>query len=156
MDFDNRMMQPQPTDVGERLPVFDIEVVAQKKSAYTKMAQNELAIQLYQLGFFAPQNADASILCLSMMDFDDKDKVMEMVKRNGTLFQQIQMLQEMIARLAATLDQATGGNMGAQLVAQSGQQIEQEPEEPQGKVEQRKGSQAERSARMAANAASPR
>lgn len=158
VDFDNRMMQPQPTDVGERLPVFDIEVVAQKKSAYTKMAQNELAIQFYQLGFFAPQNADTSISCLSMMDFDDKDKVTEMVRRNGILYERVEQMQQLVAQLAAALDQATGGNTGAQVVAAiSGQQMAPAaPEETGGQIEERKGSQAERSAKMAANAASPR
>ncbi len=158
VDFDNRQMLPQKTDSGTRLPVFDIEVVAQKKSAYTKMAQNELAIQFYRLGFFLPQNVDQTLACLAMMDFDDKDKVIEMVRRNGGLYQQLQTMQALVAQLAAALDQATGGDTGARLVAQlSGQQMAQEQmQQSGGQVEKSTGSQAERSAKMAANAASPR
>lgn len=34
-----------------RMPVFDVSVAAQKHTAYTKLAQNELALQFFQLGF---------------------------------------------------------------------------------------------------------
>lgn len=34
-----------------RTPVFDVTVTAQKHTAYTKLAQNELALQFFQLGF---------------------------------------------------------------------------------------------------------
>lgn len=33
------------TDMGFRIPLFDIEITAQKQSPYSKMAQNELALQ---------------------------------------------------------------------------------------------------------------
>ena len=38
-----------------RTPVFDVTVTAQKHTAYTKLAQNELALQFFQLGFFRPE-----------------------------------------------------------------------------------------------------
>ena len=60
-------------DGGFRLPVFDIKVTAQKKNVYTKVSQNELALQFFQLGFFNPQMTDQTLMCLEMMDFDGKD-----------------------------------------------------------------------------------
>lgn len=60
MSYDNAGLQPQAqgeisgVDMGYRVPEFDISVQAQKQTAYTTMAQNELALQFYQLGFLTP------------------------------------------------------------------------------------------------------
>ena len=62
-------------DLGFRLPVFDIKVVAQKRNLYTKVSQNELALQFFNLGFFNPALADQALLCLEMMEFEGKDAV---------------------------------------------------------------------------------
>ncbi len=69
-------------DLGYRLPLFDVEVTAQKQSPYSKMSQNELALQFYQAGFFDPRNYSAATACLDMMDFDRKDMVMTSIKEN--------------------------------------------------------------------------
>lgn len=87
-------------DMGSRVPIFDINVTASKKSTYSKMSQNELAIQFYGLGFFEPQNADKTMACLEMMDFDGKDKLMQKIQENGTMFQQMQMMAQQIAQLS--------------------------------------------------------
>lgn len=105
VSFDNRGLMPQEqgndfgVDLGERMPVFDITVTASKKSTYSKMAQNELALQFYGLGFFNPQQADQAITCLEMMDFDGKDKIMQKIQMNGTMFQQMQMMNQQIMQL---------------------------------------------------------
>jgi hypothetical protein len=78
-----------------RKPVFDIEVNAQKQSAYNKMSQNELALQFYQLGFFNPEAADMALACLDMMDFRGKEKVRERIEQNGTMLQMLQQLMMM-------------------------------------------------------------
>ena len=124
VSYSNEHIQPQPqgmmvngfpmemgVDVGYRLPLFDIDVAAEKQSPYSKMAQNELALQFYQAGFFAPQNADAAMACLDMMDFDRKDFVMQKVQMNGLLFQRLMMAQQIAMRLAITLDQKTGSRI---------------------------------------------
>jgi hypothetical protein len=67
------------------------------------MAQNELALQLYGAGFFAPQNARAALTCLDMMDFEGKDKLMQTISRNGTMMQQIMMLQQQLAALSGAM-----------------------------------------------------
>ena len=75
--------------IGLRLPVFDIKVSAQKKSVYNKVSQNELALQFFQLGFFNPQMAEQAMMCLEMMDFDDKDVIMQMISKNATMQQKL-------------------------------------------------------------------
>lgn len=93
--------------IGMRLPVFDIKVSAQKKSVYNKVSQNELALQFFQLGFFNPQMAEQAMMCLEMMDFDDKDVIMQMISKNATMQQKlIQYMQ-----LALTFAQATRPDM---------------------------------------------
>lgn len=88
-------------DLGYRLPVFDIKVSAQKKNTYTKISQNELALQLYNTGFFNPQMTDQSLMCLDMMDFDGKDELMQKVAQNGTIYQQMILYQQLALTLAA-------------------------------------------------------
>lgn len=91
--YSNQGIKPQSMgaafgqELGMRLPVFDIKVEPQKRNAYTKLSQNEMAIQLYQLGVFNPQMANQTVGLLEMMDFDGKDKLMQKVQQNGTLMQ---------------------------------------------------------------------
>lgn len=99
--YSNAGIQPQPQgmefgiDMGLRIPLFDIEVTAQKQSPYSKMSQNELALQFYQAGFFNPQMADQALACLDMMDFDRKDFIMQKIQQNGGMLQQMMMLAQM-------------------------------------------------------------
>jgi hypothetical protein len=93
--YTNAGLQPQyqgmafGVDMGYRLPVFDIKVSAQKKNVYTKVSQNELAMELFKMGFFNPQMTDQALTCLEVMDFDGKDEIMQKVARNGTMQQKL-------------------------------------------------------------------
>lgn len=95
VSYSNQGIQPQAQgmaggiDLGYRIPAFDIKVSAQKQSVYTKVSQNELAIQFFQLGFFNPQAADQTLLCLEMMDFEGKEDIMQKVSRLGTMQQKL-------------------------------------------------------------------
>ena len=97
-------------DMGYRLPLFDIEVTAQKQSPYSKMSQNELALQFFGAGFFNPQIADQALACLDMMDFDRKQFIMQKIAQNGGMYQQMMMMQQQMMQLGAMVDQARGGN----------------------------------------------
>ena len=105
--YTNQGLQPQHQgndfgqDMGYRLPVFDIKVSAQKKNVYTKVAQNELALQFFQLGFFNPQMVDQSLMCLEMMDFDDKDIIMQKVSQMGTMQQKLLQYMQLALNLAS-------------------------------------------------------
>ena len=100
-------------DAGYRTPFFDIEVTAEKSSPYVKASNNELALQLYRCDFFHPANTEASLACLEIMDFDKKDEVIEKVKANGTMYQQIKMLQKQVSDLSAIVDAQNGTKFSA-------------------------------------------
>ena len=87
-------------EIGLRKPVFDIKVVPQRRSAYTKMANNDLALKLYGIGFFNPQASDQALAALTIMDFDSKDELVQVVRRNGTMFEKLQMLSQYCLMLA--------------------------------------------------------
>ena len=107
VSYSNSGLQPQyqgmdfGVDTGYRLPVFDIRVSAQKENPYTKMSQNELALQFYNLGFFNPQLTDQALATLEMMDFNGKDSVQQRIQQNGTMYQQLILYQQMALTLAA-------------------------------------------------------
>lgn len=107
-------------DMGYRLPQFDIEVSAQKASPYSKMSQNEMALQFYSAGFFNPQLSDQALACLDMMDFDRKQFVMSKIAQNGTMYQQMMAMQQQMIMLAQMVDQIRGSNIADQLMSQFG------------------------------------
>ncbi len=112
--FDNTAIRPQVQgqdfgiDLGERVPVFDIRVAAQKKSPFSKISQNELAKELYGAGMFNPEIADQALICLDMMDFEGKDKVVQKVSQNQTLLQMVQQLQAQMLQMAQIIDAQNG------------------------------------------------
>ena len=102
-------------DMGFRLPLFDIEITAQKQSPYSKMSQNELALQFFGQGFFNPQIADQALACLDMMDFDRKHFVMQKIAQNGGMYQQMMMMQQQMLMMAGELDKFKGTNIAEQM-----------------------------------------
>lgn len=116
--YSNAGLQPQPQtflgqDMGMRKPVFDIKVSAQKKNVFTTVSQNELALQLFKLGFFNPQLADQAIMCLGMMDFEGKDDIMQKISQNGLIWQKLQQYMQM----ALTMSQVANPAM-TEMIAQ--------------------------------------
>lgn len=105
-------------DMGYRRPVFDIRVSAQKKTVYTKVSQNEMALQFFQLGFFNPQLTDQSLLCLEIMDFDGKDGIMQKVAQMGTMYQKLMQYMQLALTLAEAVDPAAA-DMIAQDIMQT-------------------------------------
>ena len=67
------------TDLGYRMPLFDVQVSAQKQSPYSRLSQNELALQFFGSGLFRPDLAQQALICLRMMDFDGKEAVIQQV-----------------------------------------------------------------------------
>ena len=98
VSFNNRGMV-----LEDRLPIFDIIVKAQKNSPYSRMAQNELVKEFYNLGFFNPAMVDQSMMAMQMMDFDGKEEMLQMISKNGTMYQKLQTLQSVTMQLAETL-----------------------------------------------------
>ena len=120
LPFSAAALRPQPVrevggvELGSREPIFDIVVSAAKKSTFSRLSQNETAKECYQLGFFAPANADAALACLDMMDFEGIEKVRQRVAQNGTLYQQLQQAMAQIQQMAAVIDQQNGSNLSEQ------------------------------------------
>ena len=102
-----------------RLPIFDVEVKAQQSSPYSRISQNEMAKEFFQLGFFNPQNTDVSLACLRMMDFEGKQEVISNIEKNGTMYQHLMTLEQETAKLAAIVDREHG-TMILQGLTQSG------------------------------------
>ena len=124
--YTNQGIQPQHQgndfgqDMGFRLPVFDIKVSAQKKNVYTKVAQNELALQFFQLGFFNPQMVDQSLMCLEMMDFDDKDIIMQKISQMGTMHQKLIQYMQIALSLAQQYDPMLAQQIAQDVIATNG------------------------------------
>lgn len=87
-------------DMGLRMPIFDIQTAAEKASPYSRMAQNELMIQLWGMGVFNPQMTDQSMMLLESMDFDGKEQLMEKISQTGGMMQQMMMLAQMLDKVA--------------------------------------------------------
>lgn len=100
VEYSNDNLQPQMqgiemgVDMGYRLPLFDVEITAQKASPYSKMSQNELALQFFGAGFFNPQMSDQALACLEMMDFDRKQGIMQRIAQNGMMYKAAMMMMQ--------------------------------------------------------------
>lgn len=135
--YSNDLIKPQHQgiafgiDYGYRMPLFDVEISAEKQSPYSKLAQNELAIQFFGNGFFNPQIADQALACLEMMDFDRKEFIMQKISANGTMYQQLMMMQQQMFMMAQRLDQIDGTNLTQQIMMSMGGQA---PVIPSGSV----------------------
>lgn len=118
--FDNSKLQDQVTGLDTmgnemyRKPVFDLKIKAQKKNPFSRMEQNERAKELYSLGFFNPENAQASLTALEMMDFEGIQTVREKVMQGQTLLNMLTQMQAQLSMLTGVLmpqetTQQTGG-----------------------------------------------
>ncbi len=122
--YSNAGLQPQMVEnlpgqePGMRLPVFDIEVRAQRENAYTKMSQNELALQFWSLGAFNPQMTDQVLMLLDMMDFRGKDQLQQKIRQQGTMADTLVQMSQIALGLAQKYDP-----MAAEQIAGMVQQI---------------------------------
>ena len=123
ISYSNENIVPQPqgidygNDMGYRLPLFDVEITAEKASPYSRMARNELGLQFYSAGFFAPENSEQALACMEMLDFDGKEEVMSRIAANGTMYQMLMQRTQQamaLAQLAGTPE----GQAIAQQIAQ--------------------------------------
>ena len=117
--YDSRGLQPQAVDdgvvSGYRVPEFDLEVSAQDENPYKTMEYNQLALQLFQMGFFREDMAPQALRCLELMDFKNKDLVMAMIRNGQTQQMEIQQLRQRLMQAAAVVDQVKGTHLAQQL-----------------------------------------
>lgn len=106
VQFSNEHIKPQSqgvdfgVDMGYRQPIFDIQVSAAKMTVYSKTTQNELALQLFNLGLLNPESADQALALLDIMDFAHKDVIEQKISQNGTMYQQLIQFQQLAMQLA--------------------------------------------------------
>lgn len=98
ISYSNSGLRPQSRELagmelGIRLPVFDIRVKPQRSSPYTRLSQNELALQFYQLGFFDPARTQQALYCMGMMEFEGKEELMGKLARGSDLQQRLQTVE---------------------------------------------------------------
>lgn len=91
--FSNAGLKPQDqgvelgVELGMRTPLFDIEISAEKQSPYSRLSQNEMAMQFYSAGLFDPARSTEALTALDMMDFNGKSALVEKVRQNGGRYQ---------------------------------------------------------------------
>lgn len=92
--FSNAGLKPQDqgvelgVELGIRTPLFDIEISAEKQSPYSRLSQNEMAMQFYSAGLFDPARSTEALTALDMMDFNGKSALVEKVRQNGGSYQE--------------------------------------------------------------------
>ena len=137
VEYTNAKLQKQAIGMdmaGEelyRLPVFDLDVSAERETTYTRLAQNELAKELAGMGVFNPQMVDQSLLMLDMMDFDGKEELEQKVRAMGDMAQKLAQFQQLALQLAQRYDPAMAEEI-ANMIMQGAPGVEAAPAEPTG------------------------
>ena len=92
--FSNAGICPRPQPFGAALPVFDVKVSAQKRNAYSRLSQNELAMELYRMGIFDEGKEQEALSCLRMMEFDGRDELIGRITASMGLREKLDELQK--------------------------------------------------------------
>lgn len=110
--FDNRSLRPRALLMGGyRVPEFDLEVSAQNETPYKTMEYNQLALQLFQMGFFRSDMAEQALRCLELMEFKNKDALTEVIREGQKETKQKAWLTEALRRTVAMLDKVQGSHL---------------------------------------------
>ena len=114
---------PQTGIETSRKPIFDIKVKPQKRSQYSTISQNELMKELWGAGVFNPQNATQAVVLVQLMEFEGREKLLQILSQNGTIYQQLMQYQQIVMTMAQQLDALTGSQYTAQvqMAVQAGQ-----------------------------------
>lgn len=118
--------------------VFDIKIEAEKRSPFSRAAQNETVKELYGMGLFAPENATAALVCIEGLEFEGKDDIRQKIEDNSIMLQQFQRMQQVIMQA----DQELPG-----LAAQAGLVDPMAAQAPQQSANNKEGTPEERAAR---------
>ena len=92
--FSNAGLCPRPQPFGAALPVFDVKVSAQKRNAYSRLSQNELAMELYRMGIFDEGKEQEAHSSLRMMEFDGRDELIGRITASMGLREKLDELQK--------------------------------------------------------------
>ncbi len=105
IDFSNSQLKGAEREFGgeilSRVPIFDVDVKAQKRSPFSRLSQNETVMNLFKLGFFAPENAQQASIALEALEFDGKEQILEKVKEGATLLNTCNQLKARLEQITA-------------------------------------------------------
>ena len=62
--------------------VFDVSVQAEKTNPFSRVSQNQTALDFYKNGLFKPENAVQAIMTLEMMSFEGKERLLSNIRKN--------------------------------------------------------------------------
>lgn len=62
---------------------LDISIVPQKKNPFQRETNNKTIMELWEAGFFDPNNVNSALIALQALTFDGKDKVITLLKGMG-------------------------------------------------------------------------
>ena len=113
MPFNNQGLQPQYMETIDgkdlfRKPIFDLDIRAERENPYSTLSNNETAMNLYRMGFFAPDNAQASLAALKLMQFEGKKEIEEYLTQGMTLQNQLMQVQQENQKLMEQLAMLQG------------------------------------------------
>ena len=122
ISYDCSGLQPKAMDdgvsVSYRVPEFDLEIGAEQESPYRTAEHNQLALQLFQLGFFREDLADQALRCLELMEFKNKDQLVRLIAGGRTQAAEIAALRQQLLQLAQVVDEARGTRLAPALAAE--------------------------------------
>ena len=122
ISYDCSGLQPKAMDdgvsVSYRVPEFDLEIGAEQESPYRTAEHNQLALQLFQLGFFREELADQALRCLELMEFKNKDQLVRLIAGGRTQAAEIAALRQQLLQLAQVVDEARGTRLAPALAAE--------------------------------------
>ena len=122
ISYDCSGLQPKAMDdgvsVSYRVPEFDLEIGAEQESPYRTAEHNQLALQLFQLGFFREDLADQALRCLELMEFKNKDQLVRLIAGGRTQAAEIAALRQQVLQLAQVVDEAKGTRLAPALAAE--------------------------------------
>ncbi len=115
VSYTNAGLQPVAMDdgfgVSYRVPEFDLEIGAEQENPYRTMEYNQLAMQLFQMGFFRADMADQAEKCLELMEFKNKEEMLRLIGEGKTQRSEIQHLRERLLEVAQVVDAEKGSRL---------------------------------------------
>ena len=122
VSYDRSGLQPRVMDdgvnVSYRVPEFDLEIGAERESPYRTAEANQLALQLFQMGFFREDLADQALRCLELMDFKNKDQLARIISGGRTQAAEMAAMRQQLLQLAQVVDEAKGTHLAKRLAAE--------------------------------------
>lgn len=128
VEFSNAQLKEKPVEIDgvqtaeTRKPIYDIVCHAEKYSPFAAIANNEIAKELFGIGFFSPEMAPAALTALKLMSFDGKDRLeksinemhqqqMEMQQATTQAQQAVGQQEELLIMMNDYIKQLTGEDM---------------------------------------------